>query len=54
MHEAIKLGEVHVVEHLQLYGPYTFHAEFWVERMAQTLKRITKDRMGKCPCKIVL
>jgi hypothetical protein len=40
----------HLVEHVELYGPSAFRAEFWVERMVQTLKRVTKCRMGKYPC----
>jgi hypothetical protein len=40
----------HLVEHVELYGPSAFRAEFWVERMVQTLKRVTKGRMGKHPC----
>jgi hypothetical protein len=40
----------HLVNHVQLYGPSAFRAEFWVERMVQVLKRITRHRMGKHPC----
>jgi hypothetical protein len=40
----------HLVDYVELYGPSAFRAEFWVERMVQVLKRITKHRLGKKPC----
>ena len=35
---------VHLAEHVRLYGPSAFRTEFWVERMMQIMKRITKYR----------
>ena len=40
---------VHLAEHVRLYGPSAFRTEFWVERMMQTLKRITKYRTMNSP-----
>jgi hypothetical protein len=35
---------VHLPKQVSLYGPSIFRTEFWVERMMQVLKRITKHR----------
>jgi hypothetical protein len=34
----------HLAQNVRLYGPSIFRTEFWVERMMQVLKRITKYR----------
>ena len=40
---------VHLVDLVQAYGPSSFRMEFWVERMMQVLKRVTKFRTSCSP-----
>ena len=40
---------VHLVDMVQAYGPSSFRMEFWVERMMQVLKRVTKFRTSCSP-----
>jgi hypothetical protein len=39
---------VHLVDFVEMCGPSAFRCEWWVERMCQLLKRITKYRTGRC------
>ena len=45
LHSAV----VHLVDMVQAYGPSAFRMEFWVERMMQVLKRVTKFRTSCSP-----
>ena len=45
LHSAV----VHLVDMVQAYGPAAFRMEFWVERMMQVLKRVTKFRTSCSP-----
>ena len=45
LHSAV----VHLVDMVQAYGPSAFRMEFWVERMMQVLKRVTKFRTACSP-----
>jgi hypothetical protein len=45
LHSAV----VHLVDMVQAYGPAAFRMEFWVERMMQLLKRVTKYRTACSP-----
>lgn len=40
---------VHLVDMVKAYGPSAFRMEFWVERMMQVLKRVTKYRTTCSP-----
>lgn len=40
---------VHLAEMALAYGPSAFRTEFWVERMIQLLKRVTKYRTASSP-----
>lgn len=45
LHSAV----VHLTDMVKAYGPAAFRMEFWVERMMQVLKRITKFRTSCSP-----
>jgi hypothetical protein len=45
LHSAV----VHLVESVEQCGPSAFRCEWWVERMCQLLKRMTKYRTGRSP-----
>ena len=40
---------VHLADMVRAYGPSAFRAEFWVERMMQLMKRVTKYRTSCSP-----
>jgi hypothetical protein len=44
----------HLAPSVRLYGPSVFRAEFWVERMMQALKRITKYRTMCSPALVAV
>lgn len=45
LHSAV----VHLTDMVKAYGPTAFRMEFWVERMMQELKRVTKFRTSCSP-----